>query len=430
MVCRFPSAIIIPGWTKPRVFPTKPAAERREVGLEPGIEIEKDGRRGGKIVWEWHVWDHLIQDRFSSKANYGDPEAHPERVDVHATGRRVPAFWNHVNSIAYNAELDQIMLSVRGSSELWVIDHSTTTEEASSHRGGRSGRGGGLLYRWGNPLTYGAGGQGDQMLFQQHDTHWIEPGCPGAGNILIFNNGLGRGEGRAPRGRGERGERRVGGGGRGGYSSVDELVPPVDDSGNYVRRDGSAFGPKELAWTYFREENREEFFAEAISGAQRLPNGNTLICDGTHGVFFEVTPEGETVWEYVCPVVKSGPLRQGEKAGLDHRGHNWNAAFDVHRYAPDYPGLKGRDLTPGKVIELPAEGTGDPARGDDEARPGEEGRGDGERRGGRGRRGGQDRSRGESRLPVDEGEPRQPWLVAHADELDGDGDGVLTLEEG
>jgi len=47
-------------------------------------------------------------------------------------------------------------------------------------------------------------------------------------------------------------------------------------------------------------------------------------------------------------------LAQGEVPGKDMRGHLWNAVFKVHRYAPDYPGLKDKDLSPKGVIELPA----------------------------------------------------------------------------
>jgi len=119
----------------------------RELYPDYVIEIEPTRPKGGRIVWEWHVWDHLIQENDRAKANYGDVSAHPERIWVDCNGRVATAFWNHMNSIDYNAELDQIMLSVRGSSELWIIDHSTTTAEAKADSEGRYGKGGRLLYR-------------------------------------------------------------------------------------------------------------------------------------------------------------------------------------------------------------------------------------------------------------------------------------------
>jgi len=296
------------------------------------IEVEPTYPAGGTIVWEWHVWDHLVQDHDASKDNYDtDPASHPELVDANSTGGNVHFFWNHMNSIDYNADLDQIMLSVRGNSELWVIDHSTTTEEAASHSGGNYGKGGDLLYRWGNPLTYGAGTQDDQRLFDQHDCQWIVNGSPGEGNILVFNNGLKRSDG--------------------DYSSVDEIVPPVDNSGFYSYTVSSAFEPEDALWVY-TAPNPSDFFSEAISGAQRLPNGNTLIDDGVHGVFWEVTSEKEIVWEYICPVDRQGPMDQGEEPELDHRGHQYNAVFKIQRYAPDYPAFIGKDMTPGDPIEV------------------------------------------------------------------------------
>jgi formylglycine-generating enzyme required for sulfatase activity len=169
------------------------------------------------------------------------------------------------------------------------------------------------------------------MLFQQHDVQWIDEGRPGAGHLLVFNNGIARPGGSA--------------------STVDEMVPPVDESGQYARAQGSAFGPTALAWTYAGDLGTR-YYAEAISGAERMPNGNTLMCFGTRGVLAEVTAAGEVVWQYVNPVVKTGPLRQGESSGVDDRGHNWNAVFKVRRYEPGYAGFAGRDLTPGSVIEV------------------------------------------------------------------------------
>ena len=324
------------------------AVERRSLdecvvaGFDPGmirdselypdyvIEIEPARPKGGKIVWEWHVWDHLIQNRDSQKTNYGKVAEHPERIDVDCNGRGTPAFWNHMNSITYNAKLDQIMLSVRGCNEIWIVDHSTTAQEATGRTGGRCGKGGDLLYRWGNPAAYGRGDSRARQLFQQHDARWIPEGYPGAGNILIFNNGLDR-----------------------DYSSIEEIAPPMDASGNYQLSESSAYGPFKPVWNY-TAPNKTDFFSSEISGAQRLPNGNTLICAGVLGTFFEVTTKGDTVWKYVNPVVRGGILAQGEQPGVDDRGHYLNAVFRIHRYTPDYPGLTGRDLKPMGPVELPA----------------------------------------------------------------------------
>ncbi len=273
-----------------------------ELWLDHIIEVEPTGNSGGNIVWEWHVWDHLIQDYNPTKENYGVVEDHPELIDINYGGQ-ILADWNHINAIDFNEEFDQIILSVLLFNEIWVIDHSTTIEEAAGHTGGNSGKGGDLLYRWGNPQTYRAGSASDQKLFRQHDAQWIESGYPGEGNILVFNNGRGRPGG--------------------AYSSVDEIVPPVDSNGNYSLHPGSAYGPEVLRWTYIAEKPTD-FYAINLAGAQRLPNGNTLVCNGPHGIFFEVTPEKEIIWEYLNQVPNL----------ID------NHVFTIHRYAPDYPGLE------------------------------------------------------------------------------------------
>ena len=295
------------------------------------IEIEPQRPTGGRIVWEWHVWDHLVQNYDSTKANYGDPAKHPELVDPNASPGQIASFWNHMNAIDYNADFDQIMVSVRGNSELWVIDHSTTTEQAKGHTGGKRGQGGDILFRWGNPSMYGAGKNTDEMLYQQHDTQWISMGRPGAGNILVFNNGVNRPGGN--------------------YSSIDEFVPPVDANGNYSLTSGQAYLPKQLAWTY-AGAGAERFYDGDVSGAERQPNGNTLICYGTHGVLEEVTQAGEIVWKYMNPVVTTGPLLQGQTPGLDQKQQSIAAVFKARKYAPDYPGLLGQDLTPKGTVEL------------------------------------------------------------------------------
>ncbi len=302
-------------------------------------EVQPTRPVGGTIVWEWHVMDHLVQDYASDKNNYGNPDDHPELIDADGTKNKLGVFWNHMNSVNYNAALDQIILSVRGNSEIWVIDHGTTTEQSAGHSGGKYGKGGDLLYRWGNPQAYKAGNENSQTLFQQHDAQWIDADCPGGGNILVFNNGLGR-----------------------NYSSVDEFATPVDENGNYSITAGAAFEPESPVWTYSANP-QNSLYSEAISGAQRLPNGNTLICDGVHGVFLEVTSDKELVWKYINPVVKTGILSQGDTPPLDNRDHQYNAVFRTQRYPAEYPGLAGRNLTPGELIEQYATGINDAVSG-------------------------------------------------------------------
>lgn len=293
------------------------------------IEVQPTPPVGGNVVWEWHVWDHLIQDYDATKDNYGVVNAHPELVDCAGDHRALPSFWNHMNCIDYDSAFNEIALSVRGNSEVWIVDHSTTTQQAASHSGGVHGKGGDLLYRWGNPLTYGAGTNNDQKYDEQHDVEWVETGCPGAGDLTCFNNGLMR-----------------------GYSTIDEIIPPVDGNGNYALTPGTAYGPTSLTWTY-EDTPPDSLFAQDISGAQRLPNGNTLIDNGPLGIFLEVTSAGKKVWEYIDPVDQNGPVCQGDSIPHDtvHPDETLNSVFRVYRYAPSYPAFTGRNLTPQGYIE-------------------------------------------------------------------------------
>jgi hypothetical protein len=286
------------------------------------IEVQQTGPGTGAIVWEWHAWDHLIQDYSSLALNYGVVEDHPELIDINFALSENPD-WIHLNTVSYNADLDQIVITSRNFSEFWVIDHSTTTEEAAGHTGGNSGMGGDLLYRWGNPQTYDRGAAGDQKLFGPHDTQWIPPGHAGAGRLLVYNNGSDRPVLE--------------------YSTVDEIDPPVDEWGNYSIGSGVPFEPADPIWQY-SSDPPEDFYSELISGTQRLPNGNTLIIEGNPGRLFEVTPEGTIVWQYVNPINSSGPIPQGANPGN-------NDVFKARRYAPDFPGFAGKDMTPGDPLE-------------------------------------------------------------------------------
>jgi len=376
-ICKLPNGNVLVIANEPKTAEEAVAAGRKpeSVGqqLLPDclIEIKPTGLTTGEVVWEWHAWDHLVQDVDKAKPNYGEVAEHPELIDVNfgsrefdrmmadpqqlarlrslgyvgggpprdrdADGakpgdapadstapadddrprpprerdRREPGDdrpadaprgdrppgdgprdgnrgrggpmqgdWMHTNSVAYNAELDQIVLSIHNFSEIWIIDHSTTTAESASHTGGRRGKGGDLLYRWGNPQAYRSGSKADQRLFAQHCAHWIPAGVPGAGHLMVFNNGQGRPDG--------------------AYSSVDEIAPPLAADGTYQREEFLAFGPDKASWT-FAAEDKPSFFSMLISGAQRLPNGNTFICSGNQALLFEVTSDGRIVWVYKHP---------------------------------------------------------------------------------------------------------------------------------
>ncbi|MDH3987722.1 MAG: aryl-sulfate sulfotransferase [Gammaproteobacteria bacterium] len=258
-----------------------------------------------EIVWEWSVRHHIIQEFDSTKPNYGVVADHPELWDIN---KFVPSFvaggisadWAHFNAIDYNPELDQILLSSNFHGEFYVIDHSATPYEAADHKGGRYGKGGDILYRWGNPANYNRGTQEERELWGQHDVQWIRDGLNGAGNILIFNNG---------------GPDRP-------WSTVIEIEPPMNADGSYVLNDGEAYGPTEKVWLY-DPEPPERFFSFFVSGAQRLPNGNTLVNHGAGAKVREVTADGEIVWEYRYTDYDVPP------AGM----------FRANKYPPDHPGV-------------------------------------------------------------------------------------------
>ena len=102
----------------------------------------------------------------------------------------------------------------------------------------------------------------------------------------------------------------------------------------------------QIVWEY-RGDPPISFFSYHISGADRLPNGNTLICEGAPGRIFEVTPAKDIVWEYINPFLgKSGAGVGGTTSGFA------NSVFRAHRYGPDHPALQGRDLDPDRHANL------------------------------------------------------------------------------
>ena len=235
------------------------------------FEVQNNGNGGAAVVWEWHLWDHLIQDVNPDYNNYEVVIDHPELFDVNLgnVGSGGPgganADWMHLNAISYNADFDQIVLSTHHHDEIFVIDHSTTTAEAASHSGGNYGKGGDFLYRWGNPQNYDRGNNSYHIIGSQHSINWIPEGYPGEGNFILFNN-----EG----------------------NEALEFAPPVDENGNYYMEDGQPFGPSSETWT------SPYISTQMQGGAFRLPNGNSLVTDCDDAVIKEFTESGTIVWSY------------------------------------------------------------------------------------------------------------------------------------
>ena len=248
------------------------------------VELRRSGPTTAIIAWEWHTWDHLIQDFDSTKANFGVVANHPELLDINFPGTTPNSGdWQHANSVSYDPVNDWVLLNSPFLNEFWIIDHSTTTAEAAGHTGGTHGMGGDFLYRWGNPAAYQKGTAADQKLFGQHGTVFIEPDHPGGGNVLIFNNQFG-----------------------GNFSAVHELVLPIVAGSLTIKPDGT-YGPDAPVWEY-TAPTPTSFFSGFVSNAVRLPNGNTLIDSGAQGWLFEVTPTKQKVWEHFNTLPSSNSL--------------------------------------------------------------------------------------------------------------------------
>ena len=273
----------------------KHVAENGNFWFDGIIEVDPET---ATIVWEWSMRNHVIQDFDAGKPNYGVVADNPGKLDINAINFNrdgsVSDDWTHVNALDYNTELDQIIFSSNYLSEVYVIDHGVTSFEAQ-------GNDGDFLYRWGNPENYGRGTADNRQLFDQHDVQWIRDDLPGAGNIMIFNNGN---EKLRP------------------HSSVVEFSTPRNADGTYALDGSSAYGPVDLAWEY-APTDETIFFSWFISGAQRLANGNTLVNHGAKAQVREVTVDGEIVWEYKFDDGADGP----------------HMLFRANRYSADHPAV-------------------------------------------------------------------------------------------
>ena len=234
------------------------------VMLDPVIyEVNKAGR----IVWIWRASNHLDEFGFTPAQlkliRSGKAADYLHFNDMEVLG---PNHWAKSGDARFAP--DNILISSRNANFIAIISRET----------------GKIVWRVGPDFAsqgYREGPSAHKVPFKldhfsgQHDAHMIPEGLSGAGNILIFDNE-----------------------GEGGYPPA--AMPLI--GGSRVLE----FNPvtRMVVWEY--TGTKATFFSPFISSAQRLPNGNTLIDEGIWGRFFQVTPKGKIVWEYVSPFVGSG----------------------------------------------------------------------------------------------------------------------------
>jgi hypothetical protein len=226
------------------------------------IEITPDG----KVVWEWTAGEHIDELGFAPDARAAIKAA----ADVNTA--RGTYDWLHVNSATYlgpNRWFDagdrrfapnHVIISSRQASLLAIV-----------------GRDGSIVWRLGPDFSASPELRKIRQIIGQHHAHFIPKGLPGAGNLLVFDNG-----------------------GSSGYGFAGPIAP--DGVGAFARATSRVLEINpvtlELVWSYVQPA---QFYSSNISGAQRLPNGNTLVTEGAPGRMFEVTREGTLVWEYMSP---------------------------------------------------------------------------------------------------------------------------------
>jgi len=317
--------------------------------------------RQGTVIWEWWFFNHVVQDMYPSiTSTYGIIANTPGRRNLNIPGMPVQKDWLHCNALDYNQDKDLIVISsVHG--ELYVIDHGNTfiSGNADSSIALAATSAGDFLYRFGDPAKYNQGNApsigtnwetsttGNKQMGGNHDVQWIKSGLPGAGNILIFNNGQNLFELTC-------------------QSYIFEINPYLTSTGSistsFVNPPDAGYNiwapadpqnlmksskniSKQIVWKFSSKDN-VSFFNTIGGSAQRLPNGNTLISSCNDGHLFEVASDDSTiVWEYINPVTTEG-IRKVKGPTYPHD----NSVFRAYRYTSTEPALIGQDLTAGNTL--------------------------------------------------------------------------------
>lgn len=233
------------------------ASTTTDIFLEKIVEINP---QDNSIVWQWKSWEHLVQNQFEDRDNFGNLRNNLNKIDLNYNSSQANGDWMHANAITYDERRDLIFISVNFYHEVWVIDHSTTTVEASGSTGGNQNKGGDLVYRFGNPTTYE--GMGEKFLDNVHHPNFS---TTDNNQMLLYSNG-----------------------GTTEQSTVYEIAIP-----QYLSLEADVDNGPQRLWEF----THPELYHGKISGATKLQNGNVLITEGDYG-FWEITPEKRIAWKY------------------------------------------------------------------------------------------------------------------------------------
>ena len=232
-------------------------------------DVIYDVTPGGKIVWQWKASDHLNEIGFTTaQLDLLHKVQTPDYLHVNNMTPLGPNKWFDAGDKRFAP--DNILFDSRNANFIAIIDR-------------KSGK---LVWTLGpnfpasKPSTEVP--RAADQISGQHDAHLIEPGLPGAGNLILFDNQ-----------------------GEGGYPAV----PLGVNSGSRILEIDPV--KKQIVWQYTGDNSGKagwSFYSSFISSARRLPNGNTLIDEGMNGRFFQITPQGRIVWEYVSPYAAQTPV--------------------------------------------------------------------------------------------------------------------------
>ena len=238
----------------------------------------------GEIVWQWAASDHIDEIGFTAdelkliKASKNADYLHVN--DLKPVG---PNHWYDEGDQRFAP--DNLIFDSRSANFIAIIDRKTRkiAWTLGPHYPAVSEDGSTTSRRTPRPVDQISG---------QHDAQIIPKGLPGAGNLLVFDN------------QGEAGYPHAALSYTGG-SRVLEINPVT----------------KEIVWQYTGASSGQPgwaFRSTHISNARRLPNGNTFIDEGQIGRFFQVTPQGDIVWEYINPYPRRGKDPETGRSTVNH----------------------------------------------------------------------------------------------------------------